>query len=100
MKFATIACKPKPKPTPIAPVSTFRVVRSRPVAFRPSRIDSAIRNVCANFAMPMRMLSARPCIAISRRSTQRAIQTAMRMNAPTVNRILSTDHSVMRLFDA
>ena len=45
--------------------------------------------------MPMRIDSARPCIAISRRSTQRAIQIATRMNAPTVNRIFSTDHSVI-----
>src|SRR5688572_21815492 len=94
-KFAAIACRPKPRPMPIAPVSTFSVVRSRPEALRPSRIDRPIRNACANFEMPMRIDSAKPCIDISRRSNQRAIQIATSMNAPTVNRILKTDHSVI-----
>ena len=80
----------------MAPVRTFSVVRSSPAALRPSKIDRPIRKACANFAMPMRMLSASPCMAISRCSNQRAIQTAIRMKAPTVNSSFITDHNVMR----
>ncbi len=46
-KLAAMLCRPKPRPMPIAPVSTFSVVRSRPAAFRPTSTDRPTRNACS-----------------------------------------------------
>ena len=40
-KLAAMDCRPKPKPKPMAPVSTVSAVRSTPAAFRPMRMLKA-----------------------------------------------------------
>ena len=42
-KFDAMDCRPNPKPTPMAPVSTVSVVRSTPAVFSPTRMLNAIR---------------------------------------------------------
>src|ERR1700674_1857167 len=57
-KLAAIDCRPKPKPKPIAPVSTVSAVRSTPAASSPRNSDSPIRKALVNFAMPIRVQAA------------------------------------------
>ena len=99
-KLAAMDCRPKPNPSPMAPVSTVRAVRSTPAAFSPMRMLMAIKNALVNFAMPMRVEGARLLSFFRRRSTHRLIHAATRTNNVRVNSSFSTDHRVMRLLPA
>ena len=43
-KFAAMACRPKPRPRPMAPEKMVSVVRSTPDACRPNSTPNAIRS--------------------------------------------------------
>ena len=99
-KFAAMLCRPKPRPMPIAPVSTLSVVRSRPAALRPTSTDRPTRNAWVNLAMPMRMFGARPSSFSTWRSSQRETHIATTTNRLTVTSSFATDQTEIRVLPA
>ena len=95
-KFAAIDCRPKPKPKPMAPVSTVSAVRSTPAAFKPMRMERPIKNALVNLPIPMRVEGARVLRRFRRRSTQRLIHAATSTNRVRVNSSFNTDHTLTR----
>ena len=49
MKFETTFCRPKPMPTPTAPESTVRAVRSMPTLWMATRTARKMRVILSTF---------------------------------------------------
>ena len=90
-KLAAMACRPKPRPMPTAPVSTVSAVRSTPAALMPSSTPRPSRKKYVNLLMPMRVDSARPSSFMTRASMVREMRLAATRNTVTTTTPLSSD---------
>ncbi len=91
-KLLAMACRPKPSPKPMAPVSTFSVVTSTPAALIPSMIPRPTSRKYVNFETPMRVETASCSMRMTRRSKARAIRLLMITKAVTMTSPFNRAH--------
>src|SRR4051794_40033384 len=75
-KFETIFCKPKPSPTPIAPLNTVNAVRSIPTAFSPISSARIISAILTRLRVSVWIDGLRPATCSMRPLTSRASANA------------------------